>query len=177
MRSLLVVKPSSLGDIVHTLPAVALIKRAHPHLSIRWVVRSEFLPLLESNPDLDGTIEFPRSQMRGPGGVFKLLRWSKANLRQPQVPDLAIDFQGLARSGVMAWRSGAREVIGLSDSREGARLFHRWRVRGRPRGPRGRPLPVRAEGARDRLRGCRRTVPPTGGRAARRASSCQTSRS
>ncbi|MFT4546342.1 MAG: heptosyltransferase-1 [Verrucomicrobiales bacterium] len=128
MRSLLVVKPSSLGDVVHTLPAVALIKRAYPQLSIRWVVRSEFMPLLDGNPDLDGTIEFPRAQMRGLGGVFKLFRWAKSALREPAVPDLVIDFQGLARSGVMAWCSGAREVIGLSDSREGAGLFHKWVV-------------------------------------------------
>lgn len=128
VRSLLVVKPSSLGDIVHTLPAVALIKRAHPHLSIRWVVRSEFAPLLEGNPDLDGTIEFPRSEMRGLGGVFKLLGWSKRALREPAIPDLVIDFQGLLRSGVMAKRSGAKQIIGLSDAREGAGLFYDWRV-------------------------------------------------
>jgi len=128
LRSLLIVKPSSLGDIVHTLPAVALIKRAHPHLSIRWVVRSEFAPLLEDNPDLDGTIEFPRSQMRGLGGVFKLVGWAKRALREPSVPDLVIDFQGLLRSGVMAQRSGARQSIGLSDAREGAGFFYNWRV-------------------------------------------------
>ncbi|MGI9241031.1 MAG: glycosyltransferase family 9 protein [Verrucomicrobiales bacterium] len=128
MRSLLVVKPSSLGDVVHTLPSVALIKRAYPQLAIRWVVRSEFMPLLDGNPDLDGVIEFPRSEMRGPGGVFKLLRWSKQALREPEVPELVIDFQGLLRSGVMARRSGAAEIIGLSDAREGSRFFHRWVV-------------------------------------------------
>ena len=128
MRSLLVVKPSSLGDIVHTLPAVALIKRAQPQLSVRWVVRSEFLALLDGNPDLAGTIEFPRREMRGVGGVFKLLRWSKAALREPAVPDLVIDFQGLLRSGVMARRSGSAEIIGLSDAREGAGLFCNWQV-------------------------------------------------
>lgn len=128
MRSLLVVKPSSLGDVVHTLPSVALIKRAHPQLSVRWVVRREFMPLLEGNPDLDATIEFPRSEMRGIGGVIKLLRWSKRALREPSVPDLAIDFQGLARSGLMSKRSGAREIIGLSDAREGAGIFHGWKV-------------------------------------------------
>ena len=134
MRSLLVVKPSSLGDVVHTLPAVAVIKRAYPQLSIRWVVRSEFMPLLDGNPDLEETIEFPRSQMRGAGGVFKLLRWSKPALRSAGAPDLVIDFQGLLRSGVMARRSGAREVIGLSDAREGASLFHRWKVTVDPEG-------------------------------------------
>ena len=128
MRSVLVVKPSSLGDVVHTLPAVALIKRARPQLSIRWVVRSEFMPLLDGNPDLDGCIEFPRREMRGPGGVLKLLRWSKSALRAPAVPDLVIDFQGLLRSGIMAKRSGACESIGLSDAREGAGFFHRWKV-------------------------------------------------
>lgn len=128
MGSLLVVKPSSLGDVVHTLPAVALIKRAHPQLSLRWVVRSEFMPLLDGNPDLAGTIEFPRSEMRGIGGFFKLLRWSKQALRGSGVPDLVIDFQGLARSGLMAKRSGARQVVGLSDAREGAGLFHSWKV-------------------------------------------------
>ena len=128
MCSLLVVKPSSLGDVVHTLPAVALIKRAHPQLSIRWVVRSEFMPLLDGNPDLDGLIEFPRREMSGIGGVFKLLRWSKLALREPAVPDLVIDFQGLLRSGVMAWRSGSVESVGLSDAREGAGLFYDWQV-------------------------------------------------
>ena len=128
MRSLVVVKPSSLGDIVHTLPAVALIKRAHPQLSIRWVVRTEFMALLDGNPDLDGLIEFPRREMRGPLGVIKLFGWARRTLRSPAAPDLLIDFQGLARSAVMAKRSGAREVIGLSDSREGARFFHRWIV-------------------------------------------------
>ena len=134
LRTALVVKPSSLGDIVHTLPAVALIKRAHPHLAIRWVVRSEFAPLLDGNPDLEGLIDFPRSQMRGLGGVFKLLRWSGKALRDPDPPDLVIDFQGLARSGVMARRSGARETVGLSDAREGASLFHRWQVEVDPSG-------------------------------------------
>lgn len=128
MRSLLVVKPSSLGDVVHTLPSVALIKRAFPELSIRWVVRSEFMPLLDGNPDLERTIEFPRSEMRGTVGVFKLLRWSKRSLREPSVPDFVIDFQGLLRSGVMARRSGASEIIGLSDAREGAGHFYRWVV-------------------------------------------------
>ena len=114
MRSLVVVKPSSLGDIVHTLPAVALIKRAHPQLSIRWVVRTEFMALLDGNPDLDGLIEFPRRAMRGPLGVIKLFGWARRTLRSPAAPDLLIDFQGLARSAVMAKRSGAR-ILWLTD--------------------------------------------------------------
>lgn len=128
-RTLLVVKPSSLGDIVHTLPAVALIKRAFPHLSVSWVARSEFAPLLDGNPDLDGgrVIEFPRARLRGVSGALRLPGWARRNLRPP-VPDVAVDFQGLLRSGVMARASGCRQVVGLSDARECAPLFHHWQV-------------------------------------------------
>ena len=51
-RSALVLKPSSLGDIVHTLPAVHAIKTAHPHLNIRWVCNTEWAPVLEGNADI-----------------------------------------------------------------------------------------------------------------------------
>jgi heptosyltransferase-1 len=123
----LVIKPSSLGDIVHTLPAVALLKSANPEMEIRWVANSEWVPLLRGNSDLAEVLPFPRAQMRGPLGFVKFLRWSRA-LRKPSPPDLVIDFQGLLRSGLMAKRSRGRCVIGLSDSREGARYFHGRRV-------------------------------------------------
>ncbi len=122
----LVIKPSSLGDIVHALPAVALLKSANPRMKIRWVANSEWAPLLQGNSDLAGVVSFPRAQMRGPLGVAKFWRWSCA-LREP-LPDLVFDFQGLLRSGLMAWRSRGARVIGLADSREGARFFHGVRV-------------------------------------------------
>ncbi len=126
-RSALVIKPSSLGDIVHTLPAVALLKSANPDMAVRWVANSEWAPLLHGNPDLAGVIPFPRREMRGPLGPARFLRWSRA-LREPSPPDLVFDFQGLLRSGLMARRSRARLVVGLADSREGARFFHGLRV-------------------------------------------------
>ncbi len=126
-RRLLVIKPSSLGDIVHALPAVALIKSAMPGLEIRWVANEEFAPLLEGNPDLDEVIPFPRARMRGPLAPFRFLKWSRI-LSLPEPPDLVIDFQGLMRSGLMASRSGAAKVFGLSDARECAGFFHHQRV-------------------------------------------------
>jgi heptosyltransferase-1 len=126
-RRLLVIKPSSLGDIVHALPAVALIKSAMPGLEIRWVANEEFAPLLEGNPDLDEVIPFPRARMRGPLSPFRFLKWSRI-LSLPEPPDLVIDFQGLMRSGLMASRSGAAKVLGLSDARECAGFFHHQRV-------------------------------------------------
>lgn len=112
IKTVLVVKPSSFGDIVHTLPSVHLLKRAHPHLSIRWLVNSEWAPLLSGNPDLDGVVLFPRKEFRGIGSLWKLRDWLW-NLNCLR-PDLALDFQGLARSALLARvaRSGAIHCLG-----------------------------------------------------------------
>lgn len=123
--SLLIVKPSSLGDVVHTIPSVGLIARAHPHLQIRWLVNPEWAPLVEALPYLDAIVPFPRSQFRGIGGLVRFFKW-RAELAGtlPAPPDAALDFQGLLRSGLACSWSKAPIRIGMSDSREGARIFH-----------------------------------------------------
>ena len=123
-RSALIVKPSSLGDIVHTLPAVHAIKQAHPHLRIRWVANSEWTPLLQGAPWLDEVIAFPRKSFRGLTAIFKAAGWARATLPGQTQPEIVLDFQGLLRSAVLARASGSRPILGLSDSREGARLMH-----------------------------------------------------
>lgn len=119
------VKPSSLGDIVHTLPAVARLKAARPGWRISWLVNTEWAPLLEGNPDVDEVIAFPRGEFRGRGSWVRLGRWLHG-WRARGRPDLAVDFQGLLRSALVARWSGARRVLGAGDAREGARwLYHR----------------------------------------------------
>ena len=124
-KSLLVVKPSSLGDIVHTLPAVHAIKTAHPHLHIRWIAKPEWTPVIEGVPCVDETIPFPQSSFRGVGGLAKAALWAaKWNKSAHPQPELVLDFQGLLRSGLICLASGSGPVIGLSDSREGASQFY-----------------------------------------------------
>ncbi len=114
------IKPSSLGDIIHTFPAVACLRRAWPDARLRWVVNPEWAPVLKG---LDGveTVIFPRGEFRGLG-LRKVLPWA-CSLRALET-ELALDFQGLLRSGLMASASRARRVAGLSDAREGARFFY-----------------------------------------------------
>ena len=124
--SVFIVKPSSLGDIVHTLPAVHFIKAAHPHLSIRWLSNPEWLPLREGNKDLAGVIPFPRGEFRGIGSAPKVFSWVRAlNASPRELPELALDFQGLLRSALIALARGTEPVIGMSDAREGAPLLYR----------------------------------------------------
>ena len=123
VHSVLVVKPSSLGDVVHTLPAVHRLKQSFPHLRIDWLINPEWEPLLAGNPDLVETVPFPRQSFRGSGGWKRYREWMK-NFRWRPPPDVALDFQGLLRSAWLARRSGARVVVGMSDAREGARFLH-----------------------------------------------------
>ena len=130
-RSILIIKPSSLGDVVHTLPAVARVRRRWPDAKLRWLVNPEWAPMLEGNPDVDEVIEFPRQRFRGLAGWARLPRWIR-ELRQRVQPDLTLDFQGLLRSAWIA-RGVGGDCWGTSDSRECARFFHRHIVRVPPR--------------------------------------------
>jgi heptosyltransferase-1 len=122
LKSILIIKPSSLGDIVHTLPAVALVRDAHPQAEITWVINPEFVPLLRGNPDISHVYVFPRGEFRGLGAPKSMLPW----LRKTRTlrPDLVLDFQGLLRSALIAKISGAKEIYGMSDAREGSRWFY-----------------------------------------------------
>ncbi len=120
--SVLVVKPSSLGDIVHTLPAVHFLKLTFPQAKISWIVNAEWAPLLEENADLKRVILFPRKEFRGPVGLLKFARWCRG-LSGLQ-PDLVLDFQGLFRSAWISRSAKGKSVLGLSDSREGSRFWY-----------------------------------------------------
>ena len=126
-RSILIIKPSSLGDVVHTLPAVARVRIRWPAAKIHWLVNPEWAPILEGNADIDEVIEFPRIHFRGIAGWARLPRWIR-ELRERVQPDLTLDFQGLLRSALIA-RGVGGESWGTSDSRECARFLHRHIVR------------------------------------------------
>ncbi|MBE2181766.1 MAG: glycosyltransferase family 9 protein [Chthoniobacterales bacterium] len=119
---ILILKPSSLGDIVHTLPAVRALRSKFPDAHITWMVNSEWSPLLEDNPDINDILIFPRADFRGPSGWLRFARW-RADLKHHATPDLILDFQGLLRTGLVAGAFRGVPVCGLSDAREGSRFF------------------------------------------------------
>ena len=122
LRSILIIKPSSLGDVVHTLPSVTLIRGAYPHARITWVINPEWAPLLRGNKFVDHVYIFPRSQLARIGVSMRLLPWLRQTRRLQ--PDAALDFQGLLRSALIGRASRPREFYGMSDAREGARRFY-----------------------------------------------------
>ena len=102
---ILIVRLGSLGDLVHTLPAVAALRRTFPTAEIDWLVDAPHRDFLELVPIITGLVVLER---RGAGG------WLAARRRmRDRRYDLALDFQGLLKSAALARLSGAKEVIGL----------------------------------------------------------------
>ena len=118
---LLIVKLGSIGDIIHTLPSLAAIRGALPDAEISWVAEERSAEILRGNPLIDNLIEVDTQALRG-GMVIEeiLLNASKQirGLRQFKF-DIAIDFQGLWKSAMIAKLSGAKSRWGFS--RDGLR--------------------------------------------------------
>jgi lipopolysaccharide heptosyltransferase I len=116
MEKFLIVRLSSLGDIVHTLPAFAALRLGFPQARISWVVSPAGARILRLVRGLDEIIEVGENGWRG-----FLRDWDRT----------ALDFQGLIRSGWIAWRSRARRRLGFGakNLREPlARIFYTERL-------------------------------------------------
>jgi lipopolysaccharide heptosyltransferase I len=113
---ILIVKLGSIGDIVHTLPAVAAIRKALPESEISWVVERRAAEILRDNPIIDRLIEVDTKALRRGLVSGETLRAPRQQLRQLRASafDLALDFQGLLKSATIARLSGARRIFGFS---------------------------------------------------------------
>ncbi len=123
-RRIALIKPSALGDVIHALPVLSGLRQLFPEAEIAWIVHRACADLLEGHPHLNEIIRFDR------GGAKKSWRAGLAaftDLRRQlrrQRFDLAIDLQGLFRSGLMTRLTGAKVRIGLAERREGAGWFY-----------------------------------------------------
>ena len=118
-RRILIVKPSSLGDIIHSLPVLWELRRLYPGAHIGWVVKEVWRDIIADNPLLDEVIVLKK----GVGGFLSAVK----NIRKAGY-DTVIDLQGLFRSGLMTLLSGASEKTGFSNARELAHLFYNHTV-------------------------------------------------
>ncbi len=119
---ILILKPSSLGDVIQALPVLRLLKLHFRDAQIFWWLDSALAPLLEGDPDLAGIVRFERRRWAAPRHwpeMLRSIRWMRA-----QRFDLVIDLQCLARSGAFAWLANGNFLAGLDEVREGARGFY-----------------------------------------------------
>lgn len=111
---ILVVRLSSMGDVIHTLPAVASLKHSLPHSRLTWVVGPKWASLLDENPFLHEVITLDRRSRSGIVTAWRQLRSQRF--------DTAVDFQGLIQSALVATIARPDRLYG----------FHSSQVRERP---------------------------------------------
>ncbi len=119
---ILIVKLSAIGDVVHTLPAAAFLKHALPDAHISWAVEQRAGAILKDSPVIDELIEIDTRKLRKNLFSGATLESFKAQLSHLQgndkttCYDVAIDFQGLMKSGIVAKASKAPRRIGFETS-------------------------------------------------------------
>ncbi|HEY6186400.1 MAG TPA: lipopolysaccharide heptosyltransferase I [Pyrinomonadaceae bacterium] len=113
---ILIVKLGSIGDIVHTLPALSAIRRARPRAEISWVVERRAAEILRDNQLLDRLIEVDTKALRRWPMSGETLLAPRRQLRRLRASsfDLALDFQGLLKSAAIARLSGAQRSYGFA---------------------------------------------------------------
>lgn len=117
-RRILIVKPSSLGDILHAFPAFYLLRRSLPDARIDWVVNSNFAMILSYiRQDLSKIINFRRNEFRETSHAPKALLELIGTLRTNRY-DLIIDMQGLMRSSMMTFVARGTHKAGFANVKE-----------------------------------------------------------
>ncbi|MCG2740187.1 MAG: glycosyltransferase family 9 protein [Syntrophaceae bacterium] len=131
--NILIVKLSAIGDVIHTLPSLAALRRCHPDADITWVVEEAAADLLTENPDLNRVIVSGRKRwirelrrgriaapLRGMLAFFSEIRY------RPY--DLVIDFHGLLKSAVIVLISGGKRKLGYDSLQELSGLFYNEKI-------------------------------------------------
>jgi lipopolysaccharide heptosyltransferase I len=127
---MLIIKPSSLGDIIHTLPFLKAIKDSFPDARVDWVISKNLKGLIENNPLINEVIVFDKDSWKKiknlPGTINEMSLLKK--ILKSKKYDIAADLQGLLRSGIITYYTPAGTKIGFADAREGSRFFYNRKI-------------------------------------------------
>jgi len=131
--NILVVKLSAIGDVIHTLPSVACLRRRYPDAHMTWVIEEAAADLIRNHPHLDRVIVSPRKRWLREirqGKIGGPLREAKAMLDvlRDRPYDLVIDFHGLFKSAVFVFLSGGKRKLGYDSMQELSGLFLNERI-------------------------------------------------
>ncbi len=133
-RNILIIKPSSLGDIVRTLPVLHAMRRAYPEAKISWLVRPDLAGILTASSELDEIVEFDRRRFGRMGRDMRaaIQFFGFVNTLRKKRYDLVLDIQGLFRSGFLSFCTGAKYRVGFGNARELARIFYTHKINNVP---------------------------------------------
>jgi lipopolysaccharide heptosyltransferase I len=115
---ILIVRRSSLGDVIVALPALVALRRGFPDAYIAWLVEEHLADLLRGHDCLDEVLTIRRHSLRDPRQWWRETREVGRQLRARHF-DLAVDLQGLGKSALMCYLSGARRRVGFANETRG----------------------------------------------------------
>ena len=121
LRSILIVRLTAMGDVIHGLPVASALRTQFPDATIAWAVEGRASELIEGHPDLDTVIRLPRRWWRSIAAVRSVRRQLRA-----MKFDVAVDLQCLTKSALIAWLSGAKRRLGVAgrNGREFSKLLN-----------------------------------------------------
>ncbi len=113
------IKLSSLGDVIHTLPTLEALRGRYPQGHITWLVEEAHAPVVAGHPALDEVWRLPRIRLGKPGGMGDLSgAWQVARRLRAKPFDLVIDLQGLLKSAVWVALARSPRKLGYDRTRE-----------------------------------------------------------
>lgn len=127
---ILIIKPSSLGDVIHALPFLQAVKDSFPDARVDWVISKNLKGILEGNPLIHELIVFDKDSWKGiknlPGTISEIKGLRK--LLKSKRYDVVVDLQGLLRSGLITFFTPASMKVGFQHAREGSHYFYDLKI-------------------------------------------------
>lgn len=120
-KNILIVKLSAIGDVIHALPVAHALKECYPKARITWVVEKPAYDLLTNNPAIDEIIVFDKPQFKSFSGFISHAPQLIRRLREEKF-DVALDLQGLFKSSMISFFSGAKTRLVYENTREGSQF-------------------------------------------------------
>lgn len=121
-KNILIIKLSAIGDVIHALPVASALKKDNPAAKITWIVEKPAYDLLTNNPNIDEVIIFDKKRYKSFSGILKNGYGLARELRSRKF-DLALDLQGLFKSGAISLLSGAEKKLVYCNARELSHLI------------------------------------------------------
>lgn len=129
---ILIIKPSSLGDVVHSLPFLNAIKETFPFSEIHWLIAKGLEGLLENHPMVKKLWVINKDQWKNLRKIKETAIEFKSLFKEleDESYDIVIDLQGLLRSGMLTYATRASVRVGFKEAREGSSLFYTHKIKG-----------------------------------------------
>ncbi|MDP3298378.1 MAG: lipopolysaccharide heptosyltransferase II [Thermodesulfovibrionia bacterium] len=127
---ILIIKPSSLGDVIHSLPFLKAIKNTFHDADIEWVISKSLKEILEGNHLINRLIVFDKDSWTKIGNLSKTVKEAIGliNILRSGHYDMVVDLQGLLRSGLITFFSSSPLKVGFKNAREGSSIFYNKKI-------------------------------------------------